>query len=79
VLSWRMIIPEIVPPNISYRGYSLQLLHRPPQWQVVIAPMLTERPELATEKRIVRGWNEEDVVKRAKVRVDDMMDNLGLH
>jgi hypothetical protein len=74
-----MINPETVPPGISYRGYSLQLLHRPPQWQVVIAPMLTERPELATEKRVVRGWNEEDVVKRAKVRVDDMMDNLGLH
>ena len=62
-----------LPPSISYRGYSLQVLFKPPQWQVVIAPMLKEMPELASEKRIVRGWNEEDVVKRAKGRVDDMV------
>ena len=79
MLSCPMIFPDSLPPNISYRGYSLQLMHKPPQWQVVIAPMLTERPELATEKRIVRGWNEDEVVKRAKVRVDDMMDQLGVN
>jgi hypothetical protein len=79
VLSCRMSFPDRLPPNISYRGYSLQLMHRPPQWQVVIAPMLAERPELSTEKRLVRGWNEDEVVKRAKVRVDDMMDQLGFN
>jgi hypothetical protein len=79
VLSCPMILPDSLPPNISYRGYSLQLVHKPPQWQVVIAPMLNERPALAVEKQIVRGWNEDEVVKRAKVRVDDMMDGLGLN
>jgi hypothetical protein len=63
-----------LPPNISYRGYSLQILHKPPQYQVVIAPMLKEMPELSIEKRIVRGWNKDEVVKRAKTRVDDVLD-----
>jgi hypothetical protein len=64
-----------LPPNIPYRGYSLQILYTPPQYQVVIAPMLSEVPELATEKRIVRGWNQDEVIKRAKNRVDDIMDS----
>jgi hypothetical protein len=63
----------MLPPNISYRGYSLRLMHKPPQWQVSIAPMLQDLPELSIEKQIVRGWNEDEVVKRAKVRVDDLM------
>lgn len=60
-------------PNVSYRGYSLQVLHAPPQWQVLIASMLQDVPELSAERRIVRGWNEEDVTKRAKARVDDLI------
>ena len=70
-----MTIPGVLPANIPYRGYSLQVLHTPPQYQVVIAPMLKEMPDLAAEKRIVRGWNEAEVLKRAKTRVDDMVDN----
>ena len=62
-----------VRPNVPYRGYSLQVIHAPPQWQVLIASMLQEMPELSAETRIVRGWNEEDVMKRAKVRVDDLI------
>ena len=41
--------------------------------------MLNVNLPLAVEKQIVRGWNEDEVVKRAKVRVDDMMDGLGLN
>jgi len=70
-----MATPNIFRPNISYRGYSLQVIFAPPQWQVLIAPMLQHMPELPTEKQIVRGWNEEDVTKRAKSRVDDYMES----
>jgi hypothetical protein len=73
MLSCGMDNPDTLPANIPYRGYSLQILHKPPQYQVVIAPMLREMPELSAEKRIVRGWNEEEVVKRAKIRVDDVI------
>jgi hypothetical protein len=66
--------PDALVPNIPYRGYALQVVHKPPQYQVVIAPMLKEMPDLSTEKRIVRGWNQDEVVKRAKLRVDDMVD-----
>jgi hypothetical protein len=74
-----MALPDSLLPNISYRGYSLQLQHAPPQWRVVISSMLVERPELVSEKRVVRGWNEDEVVKRAKTRVDDAMDGNGFH
>ena len=66
--------PPTLRPGIAYRGYSLQILHKPPQYQVVIAPMLMATPELSVEKRVVKGWNEDEVVKRAKLRVDDVTD-----
>jgi hypothetical protein len=30
-------------------------------------------PEIAVEKQIVRGWDQEEVVKRAKSRIDDAL------
>jgi hypothetical protein len=66
--------PTALRPSIAYRGYSLQIIHKPPQYQVVIAPMLKELVELSAEKRVVRGWNEEEIVKRAKLRVDEVID-----
>jgi hypothetical protein len=75
MLFCRMDISDAPPPNIPYRGYTLQILFKTPQYQVVIAPLLGQMPELAVEKRIVRGWNQDEVVKRAKLRVDDMVDS----
>ena len=72
MLSYGMDSPAALRPSIAYRGYSLQIIHKPPQYQVVIAPMLRELAELTAEKRIVRGWNEDEVVTRAKLRVDDV-------
>jgi hypothetical protein len=69
-----MTTPNTLSSNVSYRGYSLQAIYAPPQWQVLIASMLQNIPELPAEKRIVRGWNEQEVMERAKVRIDDIIE-----
>ena len=56
--------------TVEYRGYSLQVTYAPPQWQVVIGVVLGDRPALAPEKQIVRGWDEEETQKRVKMRID---------
>ena len=59
----------------EYRGYSLQVTYTPPQWQVVIGAMQEDRPKLAPEKQIVRGWDEEETLKRAKMRIDLLIES----
>ena len=66
VLSFAMMIPRIHPEVIEYRGYSLQVIYEPPQWQVSIATAHTDRPVLPVERQIVRGWNEAETLNRAK-------------
>jgi hypothetical protein len=63
--------------NVLYRGYSLKVVHATPQWLVFIASKLRDKPELSPERQMVRGWNEEEVLKRAKVRVDDLIERQG--
>jgi hypothetical protein len=67
--------PMIHLRNIDYRGYSLQIVHRPPQWQCTIVSMNAALPSLSVEKETVRGWDQEEVVKRAKSRVDDLLEH----
>jgi hypothetical protein len=60
--------------NIPYRGYSLQLVHYPPQWHVMIASIAVEAPELRLEDQTVRGWDQSEVVTRAKARIDNFIE-----
>jgi hypothetical protein len=65
--------------TVDYRGYSLQLTYASPQWQVLIGVVLKDRPTLSPEKRIVKGWDEEETLKRAKMRIDLLIESPSLH
>ena len=65
--------------TVEYRGYSLQVTYASPQWQVLIGMMLKDRPALPPEKQIVKGWNEEETLKRAKMRIDHLIESPSLH
>ena len=67
--------PKMTPRTFEYRGYAMQVAYNPPQWQVEIAPSLSGLSELLPEKKIVRGWEEDEVVKRAKARVDEILES----
>ena len=79
VLSWHMAHFEIPREAVEYRGYSLQVTYASPQWQVVIGMVLKDRPALPPEKQIVKGWNEEETLKRAKTRIDLLIESPSLH
>jgi hypothetical protein len=64
---------------VEYRGYSLQVTYASPQWQVSIETVLTDRPALPPGKQIVKGWNEEETLKRAKTRIDLLIESPSLH
>jgi hypothetical protein len=64
---------------IEYRGYSLQVTYASPQWQVLIGVTVKDRPTLAPGKQIVKGWNEEETLKRAKSRIDLLIESPSLH
>lgn len=63
---------------IEYRGYSLQVTYASPQWQVLIGIAVNDRPALAPGKQIVKGWNEEETLKRAKTRIDLLIESPSL-
>ena len=64
---------------VEYRGYSLQVTYVSPQWQISIAMAVKDRPALPPEKQIVKGWNEEETLKRAKMRIDLLIESPSLH
>jgi hypothetical protein len=64
---------------VEYRGYSLQTSYASPQWQVLIGMVLKDRPALPPGRQIVKGWNEEETLKRAKVRIDLLIESPSLH
>jgi hypothetical protein len=61
--------PEPHIRNIGYRGHWLRVSRLARQWQIEIAPTLN-----APDPQILKGWNEDEVLKRAKIRVDDMLE-----
>ncbi len=65
--------------SVEYRGYSLQVSYASPQWQVLIAMVVKDRPTLPPGKQIVKGWNEEETLKRAKNRIDLLIESPSLH
>ena len=64
---------------VEYRGYSLQVTYASPQWQVLIGTMLKDRPTLPPGQQIVKGWNEEETLKRAKSRIDHLIESPSLN
>jgi hypothetical protein len=72
---------QLEPPRetVEYRGYSLQVTYASPQWQVLIGMVLTDRPALPPGRQIVKGWNEEETLKRAKARIDLLIESPSLH
>jgi hypothetical protein len=70
---------ETMREAIEYRGYSLQASFTSPQWQVLIALVLKDRPALPPGRQIIKGWNEEETLKRAKARVDLLIESPNLH
>ena len=64
---------------VEYRGYSLQVTYAAPQWQVLIGTALSDRPALASERQIVRGWDESETLNRAKMRIDLLIENPSLN
>ena len=65
--------------TVEYRGYSLQVSFASPQWQVLIGMVVKDRPALAPGRQIVKGWNEEETMKRAKTRIDLLIESPSLH
>jgi len=65
--------------TVQYRGYSLQVSYASLQWQVLIGVVVKDRPTLSPEKQLVKGWNEEETLKRAKTRIDLLIESPSLH
>jgi hypothetical protein len=74
-----MVNSDHIRKTVEYRGYSLQLSHASLQWQVLIGMVLKDRPTLPPERQIVKGWNEEETLKRAKTRIDLLIESPSLH
>jgi hypothetical protein len=64
---------------VEYRGYSLQVTFAAPQWQVLIGMVVKDRPTLPPGQHLVKGWNEEETLKRAKTRIDLLIESPNLH
>ncbi|MBC8036947.1 MAG: hypothetical protein H7X89_07005 [Rhizobiales bacterium] len=79
MLSWHMAQLERPRETVEYRGYSLQVTYDSPQWQVSIGMVVKDRPALPPERQIVKGWNEEETMKRAKSRIDLLIESPSLH
>ena len=79
VLSWPMANSDELRELVEYRGYSLQLSYASPQWRVLIGMVVKDRPTLPPGKQIVKGWNEEETLKRAKNRIDLLIESPSLH
>jgi len=73
VLTCVMANPTGVKSTIEYRNFSLQIAYNSSQWTCLIVAKGGGLPEIAVEKQIVRGWDQEEVVKRAKSRIDDVL------
>lgn len=73
------MVSNIVRETLAYRGYSLQVSYVSPQWQVLIDAVPMDRPALPPGKQIVKGWNEEETLKRAKARIDLLIESPSLH
>jgi hypothetical protein len=64
-----MADPENLARNIGYRGHWLRVSRLAKQWQIEIAPTPSN-----PNAQILKGWDEDEILRRAKIRVDDMLE-----
>lgn len=64
--------PEL--PNQEYRGYFLRLTFAHKQWRVDISMIRGDLPDIDPEKKAVLGWDRDEVIKRAKSRLDAILE-----
>jgi hypothetical protein len=79
MLFWPMTVSSIRRETFEYRGYSLQVTYATPQWQVLIDAVLGARPAIPPDRQIVRGWDEGETLKRAKMRIDLLIERPSLN
>jgi hypothetical protein len=79
MLPWPMPNSSIRREMFEYRGYSLQITYATPQWQVFIDTVLGKRPTIPPDKQIARGWDEGETLKRAKTRIDLLIERPSLN
>jgi len=64
-----MVDPEPLSKTLEYRGRWLRVSRRAKQWLIEITPTGD-----AIDAEILKGWDEEELLKRAKIRIDDMLE-----
>ncbi len=74
-----MVNTDNLRETVEYRGYSLQITYASLQWQVLIGMVLKDCPTLPSGRQIVKGWNEEETLKRAKARIDLLIESPSLN
>jgi hypothetical protein len=67
-----MTDPTAYSRSLEYRGFTLVVTRLPKQWQVTLIP---NRPEdLTLEPERLLGWQEDEVLSRARIRVNDLLE-----
>jgi hypothetical protein len=58
--------------TLEYWGFSLVITRLPKQWQVAIVSQ--DSGNKAPEIELLKGWEELEVLHRARIRVDDILE-----
>jgi hypothetical protein len=58
--------------TVEYRGCSLEISKPGKQWHVLIIPTHSVTPQ--DSRVLLKGWEEDEVLRRARVRVDDILE-----
>jgi hypothetical protein len=61
--------PEPLSRTVEYRGQLLVIRRLTKQWEIEITTTPT-----CPDPQILKGWNEDEVLKRAKMRVDGILE-----
>jgi hypothetical protein len=68
-----MTDPTPITRKFVYRGHTLAISGPGVQWLIEIKQLLPHEGV-----QILKGWDEDEVLKRAKLRVDDLLEMRGL-
>jgi hypothetical protein len=60
--------PYALKRSIPYRGYFLLVSRLAKQWEIVI-----EQPGAPSSRLSILGWDEQEVIRRAQSRIDDLI------
>jgi hypothetical protein len=68
---------EKIRHSLEYRGYSILVAFAPPLWSARIDVLQDGLKPISLPSDGLRGWDEEEVVSRAKARIDLNLKILG--